>query len=214
MEEMKMKLKEIEMFEDKLMAAAKEECCDGGDICKAGQIIDMLKDIASVKKDCAEACYYKSIVEAMHEAKEEEQRYGYNSNRYANGRYAPAGHGNHAAGYIPYHMMDPNQVMGYSDSQPAGYYPSGAGNRSQAGNRFGYSHDGMGKYGRPYEEYQDARRHYHETKDPHAKQMMEDKTKEHITDSVETIYDMYEEADPEMKKRIKEKLNTLVNNMK
>lgn len=205
MEELKAKMKEIEKFEDKLFEAAKDECCDGGDICKAGQIVDMLKDMASVKKDCAEACYYKTIIEAMKE--DEEYRYGYNPNRYADGRYAPSGHGNYTSGYTPYYRMDPHDVMGY--------YPSGAGNRSQAGNKIGYvpTEPIMQRYGRPWEEYQEARRHYHDTKDPSSKQEMDKKTKEHITDSVETIYDMYEEADPEMKKQIKEKLTALVNNM-
>lgn len=87
--------------------------------------------------------------------------------------------------------------------------------RSQAGNKMGYvpTEPIMQRYGRPWEEYQEARRHYHDTKDPSSKQEMDKKTKEHITDSVETIYDMYEEADPEMKKQIKEKLTALVNNM-
>ncbi len=250
MEDMKLKMKELEHLEEKLLCAAKEECCDSGDIQKAGLIVDMVKDIASVKKDCAEACYYSQIVEAMEEAKEEEKRYGYNPNRYADGRYAPAGHGNYAAGYVPYYSMDPNEIMGYPGSMGAnarggypgssssgagsngsnstsgnnggnggsgssGYYPSGAGNRSQSGNVFGY-HPGermMQRYGRPWEEYQEARRHYHESHDAEAKREMDERTKEHITDSVETIYDMYEEADPEMKKRIKEKLTALINNM-
>lgn len=40
---------------------------------EAGEVTDMIKDLAETERNCYEACYYKSIVEAMEDA-----RYGYN----------------------------------------------------------------------------------------------------------------------------------------
>lgn len=115
---------------------------------------DMLANVASAEKDIAEACYYKCIVKAMHEDEEvnktleklgREGMLGYNSNRYADGRYAPSGHGNYSRGgfhpsghefgmdMMPPYMMGEDYRMGYSDSS------NGRSNSSsQSGSRMGH----------------------------------------------------------------------------
>lgn len=43
---------------------------------EAGLIIDMIKDLAEAEKDCAKACYYKTVVAAV-ECENENHRLGY-----------------------------------------------------------------------------------------------------------------------------------------
>lgn len=61
-----------------------------------GEVVDMIKDLASVEKDCMEACYYETVTDAMTEG---EGRMGYDRWRYSSGRFAPKGRGSY--GYTP-----------------------------------------------------------------------------------------------------------------
>lgn len=80
-----------------------------------GEVIDMIKDLCGAIKDCHEAKYYESVVEAMEEYEEENERMGYDAYRYSNGRYAPKGQGHRSPvthrggkmGYVPPMMQDP-----------------------------------------------------------------------------------------------------------
>ena len=152
MEELKEKLKKTSEMKDTICDWAKSEMAKGVECINAeefGEVIDMIKDLASVEKYLAEACYYKKIVEAMDEAKREEEimtrmggnheGMGYDPNRYANGRFAPKGHGNYTRGFHPsghefgmdmippYMMKDDPTGMGYPNEP----------HRSQSGNRMG-----------------------------------------------------------------------------
>lgn len=145
MTDLKEKMQKISELKNRILDDAKIECCESGDIEKAGLMVDMVKDLASAEKDCAEACYYKQIVEAMEEAKQEEMMgrmsmMGYNNNRYASGRYAPAGHGDMTRGYhpsmnefgldrMPKDMMEQAYLNEYLDER-MGYSD---GNRSYSG---------------------------------------------------------------------------------
>lgn len=131
MEKMKYEMEKCDELCEKIFVGLMEECCkDEGNSQLAGEMADMIKDLAEAKKELAEACYYKTIVEAMHEAKKDDPLapvYGYNPNRYANGRYASTGHGNMTRGYhpsghdygtdmIPWDMMDEKGRLGYTES--------------------------------------------------------------------------------------------------
>lgn len=128
-----------------------------------GATVDMIKDLA-------EAEYYMSITNAMEEYDEEApELQGYNGRRYANGHFAPAGHG-HMMGYIetPHNRMMSNKPEHY------------------------YNRDMMG---------------YNKTAD------MQMNADEHIMNSVNTIKEIWKNADPQLKERIKRDVTPLVNEM-
>lgn len=203
---------------------------DKMDTDETGQIIDMIKDLAEAEKSHMEMCYYKKIVEAMEESEEEDDerhdRMGYNSRHYANGRFAPKGRGTRM-GYIPDMMMQYPYIYGYVNdpdfednmrNRRMSYQPSGAGNRSQSGSKMGYGDwdwdpDDDPKQSREYNEYKRAKRHYTETKSPADKQQMDEHAMKHMNQAMDSFREMWKDADPTMRKRMKADLTALVGEM-
>lgn len=193
------------------------------------EVADMIKDLAEAEKACMEACYYETIVKAMEKADEEDDndgRMGYNSRHYANGRFAPKGRGSRM-GYMPDMMMQYPYLYGYvNDSdgfenernQRMGYQNSGAGNRSQSGSRMGYGDwdwdpDDDPKQSKEYNEYKRAKRHYTESKSPADKQQMDEHAMKHMNQAMDSFREMWKDADPTMRKRMKADLTALVGEM-
>lgn len=190
-----------------------EMCCEGTnhmDIYKTGQVVDMIKDLASAEKDCMEKCYYENVINAMHQHDfedefevEAEGRMGYDNRRYANGQYAPKGHGH----YSPVHGYTPNR-MGYPMSQTGttkhttmnrmGHYPSDP------------MLDGVNSH---LNDYRESKRHYTTTKDPNEKMKMDHFAKTYADETVESIKEIWHDADPEIKKELKGKLSKLLAEM-
>lgn len=179
MYELKQKIEETSEMKKQLCEWAKTEMSKGmtaANTAELGEVIDMIKDLAQVEKDLAECCYHKKIVEAMDEAKGDPYGpMGYNRNRYADGRYAPSGHGNYTQGYHPsghefgMDMMPPYMM----DDDRMGYTPSGGGNRSQSGSSMGYGYtDGT-------KSHIDSMRNMYEhaTTDQEKRQIKEDMTR-------------------------------------
>lgn len=225
MHEIMMKLEEIRQLKNTLLDAVKSEVAKGVqcvDTKEAGEVVDMIKDLAEAEKCCMEACYYTKVVEAMSEGGEEDI-YGYNSRRYANGRYAPKGRGrvmgfNPTMMQMPYiedyldEMREPDYRMGYS-----------GGNRSQSGSRggnygggssggrMGYPYDE--RYGMPYRQWQDSRRFYTETHSADAKRDMDTYASEHVGDTIASIREIWKDADPTMRRKLKDDFTKLVKEM-
>lgn len=95
----------------------------------------------------------------------------------------------------------------------------GQGGRGGNGNNsgsYGYSNDGrMGqgegsRYGRSYQSYRDARRHYTETKDAESKKHMEESMKEYTDDVMDNIKEMWRDADPALRQTMKADLTKMV----
>lgn len=204
--EMEIKLRDIKDMKETLTCWSKMEIAKGMDGCQAqelGEVIDMIKDLAEAEEKCWKACYYKTVVEAMEEAEDDDEDglMGYNTRRYASGRYAPSGRGHMGytspkrVGNWPYmDSMEENMRMGYRDStQPM----MGADAR----------------YGKAYNDYQVAKRHYTETKSMSDKEEMDRHANEHVMDTLATVREMYKNADPDMKKRIKADFTKLVAEM-
>ena len=229
MHEMMAKMEEIRELKNTLLEAVKSEVAKGVqcvDTKEAGEVIDMVKDLAEAEKCCMEACYYTKIVEAMDETSEDV--YGYNNRRYSNGRYAPKGRGR-MMGYNPTMMQMPYMMdylddpedfedrMGYSSNSTRGGR-SGRSNRSQSGSRMSsgsYGYDGGdGRYGMPYRQYRDSRRYYTETHSPEAKQDMDAYASEHVGDTITSIREIWKDADPEMRRKLKNDFSKLVEEMK
>lgn len=200
-------LEDVKETKKKLLCCFKDEISNKGlgaiDAKEAGEVVDMIKDLASVEKDCLEALYYMKVVEAM--VNYEEPRYGYNPNRSSTtGRYISNGT-RPKMGYRPHTKM-----VDYDNDMDADDYMREA--------MMGYSHgtneNGMDpRYGKAYNEYKNTRKFYTESKSPEAKKEMNTHAEEHVHDSIATIRDIWEDADPALKKRMKEDFTKLVNEM-
>lgn len=160
------------------------------DIECAGKAADIVKDLSETEKNLRESKYYQLVAEAMKEKKyETPDRYGYSPMRenYDNV--------NRNMGYKP--MMDQEPYIN------------------------GYLHDpefeknmrqGYNEYGMPYTEYMTARRHYTETKSMSDKAKMDARAKEHIDQTIETLEDIWEDATPELRAKMKSDIKTLMDN--
>lgn len=200
-----------------------------------GAVTDMIKDLAEAEKNCMEACYYQAIVKAMADAEEDnEDRDGYNRSRYANGRYAPKGRGSRSMGFMPYLDKDPwmpdwtynpdydpvVNTMGYAgprrnQSGSTSTYGD-MGPTSQSGLRRDYDDwdpDRDPQHSMSYNEYRKAKRHYTETKSPSDKQMMDEKSRRHIHEALDTFKDIWKDADPAMRKELKASMQQAINEM-
>lgn len=221
MEKTKQKIDDICELKDKLILGAKEAMSKGIQNVSTGemsQVTDMIKDLAEAEKECWEALYYKSIVEAMNEEKEMGEmngRMGYDNWRYSSGRFAPTGHG-HRSGYRPGEEIDPwmmaegfgendwNGTMGYRGG--ASYNSNQNGSSNGSNGRMGYTGSPRGDH---YARYAQARMGYHESKDPEHKRTMDASAREYVVDMAEAVKEMWKDADPAMRKEIKNKFVAL-----
>ena len=193
-------------LKEKLMGWAKMYCEQGYEAIDAqelGEVVDMIKDLAEAHKCCEEALYYESVTNAMDEAGDE-MRYGevrgYNPNRSSRtGRYMRET----SSGHMPMDEMWP-EMMGYT---------MGNSNSGRSGNS-GAGSSGNSGYSPNYEMYRDAKRHYRTSKDAGSKSEMDAYASQHIGDTIETIRDIWNDADPAFRKRMKEDLTALIDQMK
>lgn len=229
MEEFKMEIEKLKELGKSLTCYAHDHK-DELSPCDMGQLTDMIKDIAEAKEKCWKAKYYEFIVAAMEDAEEEEEmmakmggRMGYDHYRYpSSGRFAPTGSGKRY-GYVPPYMMDMHDGLDRGwfekDFDPKvdyrmGYPTDGDTSRGSRGVRMGYTPEaGMSKYGRSYEQFRDARRHYTETHSSEDEARMSEHAKEHMKDTVESLRDIWEDATPELRKKMKADLGKLLNEL-
>lgn len=159
-----------------------------------GEVVDMIKDLAEAEKNCQEACYYESIVEAMEESDGEHDRYGYTKKTRMRMQDMP-----YVRDWEDYDYMEPrmkNMRMGY----PRDRYDSEMEGRDD-------------RYGRAFNEFKKARRHYTETKSMTDKQMMEEHANEHLADSMQTLKEIWESSEPTLRKRMKEDLTKFTSSL-
>lgn len=147
------KLKDLSEIKHKLIDAVKMELDKGvesADTEELGEVVDMIKDLASAEKDCMEASYYELVCEAMDDG--ESERMGYDRWRYSSGRFAPKGRGSRTYGYLPspnYRMDERENVDGYTrNGETYGNVNGNSANRSM-GRRYGY-------HGEPKEKLDEA----------------------------------------------------------
>ena len=158
------------------------------------EYIGMVKDLAEAEKACQEACYYESVVEAMDNADmfEDNPRMGYNRKRnrlgqYSDGRGMDGDSGsNQRMGYIPdmnrpyKRMMD---EIDWDEDEPA--------------------------YGNSFNRFRKAKRHYTKTHSEEDKQKMKDASNAHMMETMTTLREIWDDADPDLRKRMKTDLTNL-----
>lgn len=216
MEELKMKSKKLCELKDQLVDIAAMEMAKGClnvNTHEMGAVIDMIKDLAEAEEKCWKACYYKKIVEAMEEEAEENERMGYDNWRYSSGRYAPKGRG-HRSGYRPGEYIDPSMMAEGFGENPWKRSSKGTDmtqhDYMDANDRMGYSPSPRGEH---YERYRNARMGYHETKDSAHKEHMDATAREYVVDMAEAVKEMWRDADPNMRKEIKNKFVALTSEL-
>ena len=204
-EEMMAEMTDLKDIKKTLTSWLKEEVSHGKecfDTKSCGDVMDMIKDITETSKECYEAMYYKTVIEAMETGRGPayggEDVYGYNHRHTSNGQFAKTGRGHMVSGYAPYmdqepyinaYMHDPNfekrmrnGSMGYDD-----------------GDRMRES-----EYGKVYDNYRMARRHYQDSKSQVDKEEMDQHCMNYMTHTVKHLKAMWDDADPMLKKRLKE----------
>lgn len=215
------KLKPVKELKEKLLECVKAEISTKGIECvdteEAGKVIDMIKDLAKTEKECMEALYYSKVTEAM--LSYEEPRYGYNANRsISTGRYTTPAHGTRMTkmggrmGFVPPMPMQPDMDWdddydwNSSDSpeKKYGYWPG----------RDMTARDIDHRYGDAYNKYKMTRRHYTESKSEADKKEMKRHAEEHLNDTIATVRDIWDDADPVLKQKMKDDFTKLVGEMK
>lgn len=167
-----------------------------------------------------------------------EGRMGYDHWRYSSGRFAPTGHG-HRSGYVDPERVekwmhddafpdDPWARYGYSSTRGSnnptgGREGSQRGPSGRTGGDYGVSDGSMGSNGRMgytgserghrYDRYHQARMGYHESKDAAHKEHMDAASREYVLDMAESLKEVWADADPAMRKEIKNKFVALMNEM-
>lgn len=163
-----------------------------------GKVADIIKDLADAKKNCSETekneweqCYYAHVIMAMERAGDDEEGM---ENRY---------------GYVPPKM---NKATERSRIRQWAHDPKMY--NHEMSERYDRENERSDqRYGKPYREYLDARKHYTETKSARDKEDMEMYANEHMMDTIGTIREMYRTAEPDLKKRMKADLTKLVGEM-
>lgn len=159
-------------LEDILIQKVYAQDLDTVDAHEMGEVVDMIKDIAEYKRNHYEACYYKSVVEAMDQ------------------------YGNSRAGYIEnMGEMSPeySQFKKRMDKAADPYYDD--------------------RYDRPYNDYKARRRHYTESHSADDKMKMDQHANEHIEVIVETVKDIWNDADPNLRQQMRNRMTELLNQM-
>lgn len=144
----------------------------------AGQVADMIKDLAAAERYSAQSCYYKTVVKAME-----------NENQ------------NYRMGYIP----EPEEDYPYMRNNRYGiqsnpYYPDHI-----------YRNDETSRYSDHMKDYRTARKHYTETHSPEDKIRMDRHANETIDESIDTLKEIWDTSDPELRKRMKDSLMKMLN---
>lgn len=150
-----------------------------------GEAVDMLKDLAEAK-------YYCSIVAAM---EAESEPMGYNNRRYASGRYAPKGRG----------------TMGYEPMWDGGMGYDGTSRDTQQNAR---QNGPQGRYGMAYDRYQNARMGYAQSKTAPNKRMMDEAATDHLQEVMDSVRDIWADADAGQRVQMKNALVGFVNELK
>nr|DAH54799.1 MAG TPA: hypothetical protein [Bacteriophage sp.] len=206
-----MDVKRMHEMIEKLSECAKtqfEKGIDHVDTCEMGKVIDMMKDLS-------EAMYYRTLTKAMEDSDSDEvlemfERYGdggkrfYDHYRYADGRFAPKGHGTYRRGYEepPYYHMTPEMYRDMDRDMGRMYYTEPTMNTSMRDSREGRS--GM------------SRRAYMENKELHKANTTADKEAKvrdlntYMTELATDMSEIINDATPEEKSVLKSKLSALV----
>lgn len=166
------------------------------------EYIEMIKCLAETEKECQEADYYEAVVQAMEETgMMESERMGYNPNRNRMGQYSDGRAGNR------------NNSDSGSNSR-RGYSPDRMYSRMMPGDDRDEWGDDDPRHSEAFNRFRKAKRYYTKSHSEEDKQRMKDASNEHMMETMATIREMWDDADPDLRARMKTDLTNLVANLK
>ena len=175
------------------------------------EYIEMIKCLAETEKECQEADYYEAVVQAMEEnGMMESERMGYNPNRNRMGQYSDGRAGNRNGGRM-------SSDSGNSDSgsnSRRGYSPDRMYSRMMPGDDRDEWGDDDPRHSEAFNRFRKAKRYYTKSHSEEDKQRMKDASNEHMMETMSTIREMWDDADPDLRTRMKADLTNLVTNLK
>ena len=165
------------------------------------EYIEMIKCLAETEKECQEADYYEAVVQAMEETgMMESERMGYNPNRNRMGQYSDGRAGNR------------NGDSGSNSRR--GYSPDRMYSRMMPGDDRDEWGDDDPRHSEAFNRFRKAKRYYTKSHSEEDKQRMKDASNEHMMETMSTIREMWDDADPDLRARMKADLTNLVTNLK
>lgn len=175
------------------------------------EYVEMIKCLAETEKECQEADYYEAVVQAMEETGiMESERMGYNPNRNRMGQYSDGRAGNRNGGRM-------SSDSGSSDSgsnSRRGYSPDRMYSRMIPGDDRDEWGDDDPRHSEAFNRFRKAKRYYTKSHSEEDKQRMKDASNEHMMETMATIREMWDDADPDLRTRMKADLTNLVTNLK
>lgn len=205
-------------------ASKGRECLSDEDVEAIDKVVDWIKDLYEAEEKCWKSHYYKTVVESMKEAelyRENGMRMGYNTHhssrtgRFISGYHHPMMMPMREEEYMMEYMQDPDSFkerMGYGNGRMGATRNQSGRNISYGGSGSGYTPE-QSRYGMHYNHYDQMRRHYHETHSDEDKHEMDEHAKLHVEDSIATIKDIWRDADPTLKRKMKADFTNLVSEM-
>ena len=167
------------------------------------EYIEMIKCLAETEKECQEADYYEAVVQAMEEnGMMESERMGYNPNRNRMGQYSDGRAGN----------RNGNSDSGSNSRR--GYSPDRMYSRMMPGDDRDEWGDDDPRHSEAFNRFRKAKRYYTKSHSEEDKQRMKDASNEHMMETMSTIREMWDDADPDLRTRMKTDLTNLVTNLK
>lgn len=170
---------------------------EGVDTKEAGEVADIIKDLATAK-------YYCTVTKAMEEAGEEywdEETMGYTP-RVRGTMSTRYGYNNSSTNNRPHRMG----FRPYMDEEPYIY------DYIQDG-RMGYNDIPRSVHGRDYDEWKEAKRHYNETHSQADKDVMSEKTRSHLHNVIDGLKEMWADADATLRQSMKADLTAMLSQM-
>lgn len=169
---------------------------------ECGEVVDMVKDLCEAEKALWEACYYKKEIQEMESQGDDgDDRMGYDPWRYSSGRYAPKGRGHRTSVSRGRMGFDPDVMADVRT--PGTYYPD----HQQWINEWNNAHH-------PIDDYKMAKKHYTETHDDADKKAMKQHGMNHVDETVVTLKEIWNDADPELRAHLKEAVSKMVTDFK
>ena len=164
------------------------------------EYVEMIKCLAETEKECQEADYYEAVVQAMEDTgMMDSERMGYNPNRNRMGQYSDGRAGNSDSGS--------NSRRGYSPDMYSRMMMRPGDDRDDWG-------DDDPRHSESFNRFRKAKRYYTKSHSEEDKQRMKDASNEHMMETMATIREMWDDADPELRARMKADLTNLVTNLK
>ena len=127
------------------------------------------------------------------------ERMGYNPNRNRMGQYSDGRAGNSDSGS--------NSRRGYSPDMYSRMMMRPGDDRDDWG-------DDDPRHSESFNRFRKAKRYYTKSHSEEDKQRMKDASNEHMTETMATIREMWDDADPDLRTRMKADLTNLVTNLK